>query len=220
MKNIYRKKFKKDSFLLMNISPSMRYQISNKKDESIRLIYAGGLHYKRYESLALIARAISKINNQLEKQLVRLDIYTFSKVEEKVREKIELHNSIEIHEPLNTMDLKRQLNLADILVHVESFDKKSIASTRLSISTKIPEYLSLGKPILAVGPDNISSMSYVRDNAFCITKPNLIEDELKKLIEDKELRKRLGEKSLKTYQEDHNPEKNIEEFTSLLYSLM
>ena len=39
---------------------------------------------------------------------------------------------------------------ADILVHVESFEKSNMICN-YSMSTKIPEYLSIGRPIICFG---------------------------------------------------------------------
>ena len=52
---------------------------------------------------------------------------------------------------------------ADSLLHVEAFDEKSKKSTRLSVSTKIFEYLYAGKIILGYGPSDVASMEYLRD---------------------------------------------------------
>src|SRR3546814_7688640 len=34
---------------------------------------------------------------------------------------------------------------------------------RLSISTKVPQYLSVGRPILAYGPKSLASISYIKE---------------------------------------------------------
>jgi hypothetical protein len=53
---------------------------------------------------------------------------------------------------------------ADALVHVEAFDRSSRLSTRYSISTKIPEYMVAGRPILAYGPGEAASLKYVAES--------------------------------------------------------
>ena len=65
---------------------------------------------------------------------------------------------------------------ADILLHVEAFDEKSKKSTRLSISTKIFEYLYSGKIILGYGPADVASMEYLEElkySILCNRKDNL-----------------------------------------------
>lgn len=52
----------------------------------------------------------------------------------------------------------RALGGADVLVFVESLAPEIYSFTRLSVSTKVPEYLASGKPILAIGPEGQSSI--------------------------------------------------------------
>jgi len=52
----------------------------------------------------------------------------------------------------------------DVLVHVESFFEEDSARTRLSISTKIPQYMASGKAILAYGPSDLTSLRYINRN--------------------------------------------------------
>ena len=62
------------------------------------------------------------------------------------------------------------------MIHSESFDPKMIEITRLSISTKISEYLSMGKCIFAYGPSNVGSMRFLFDNNLglcCFDSKNL-----------------------------------------------
>jgi len=63
---------------------------------------------------------------------------------------------------VNENEIVEEMGKYDILIDVESFDRKMKYKTRLYISTKIPEYLASGKPILAVGPDDISSIRYLK----------------------------------------------------------
>lgn len=69
------------------------------------------------------------------------------------------------------------LSSYDILLHVESFDESIKNYTRYSIASKIPEYLSTGILILAIGPSDIASIKYLNDNNAAIIITN-IEDDL------------------------------------------
>jgi glycosyltransferase involved in cell wall biosynthesis len=92
---------------------------------------------------------------------------------------------------------------ADILLHMESFDKRAIASTKYSFSTKIPEYLSANKCVLAVGPDEVASVRYLADFACVISDSSLLSSALSKLIDDKEYRNQIrvhcGERYLRDF---------------------
>ena len=50
---------------------------------------------------------------------------------------------------------------ADVVLHAESFYEEQILKTKYSFSTKIVDYLQSGSVILAVGPDEISSIKYL-----------------------------------------------------------
>ena len=111
---------------------------------------------------------------------------------------------VTIHDIVSEEKLKIILNNCDIPVHVESFDKKSRIATRLSLSTKISEYLSLGKPILAIGPEEIASMRHLQDSAFCITELSDLNEKLIVLLENDKLRSDLSKKSENLYKKAHN----------------
>ncbi len=220
MKEKYKQLFGKDSILAANMTESIRDQsIRVKKNDNLALVYAGGLHYKRYITLNLLAQSLKKYNNDLNnKKKAYLKIYSWQKPSHSVLKYLNLEGVSEFCGKLNPMQLKEILNYCDIPVQVESFAKKSIESTRLSISTKIPEYLSLGKAVLAIGPHQVASMEYLKDSAFCITNQNHIYVELKKLLNNNELIEKLSVKALQKYEENHKKEIVTNQFLSDILS--
>ncbi len=52
---------------------------------------------------------------------------------------------------------------ADVLVHVESFDPDLASLTRMSLSTKLNQYLMAGRCVLGLGPGDLASMRLIRD---------------------------------------------------------
>ena len=83
---------------------------------------------------------------------------------------------------MTVVQLKVRLNSCDYPVFVESFDKKQVEKTRLSFSTKIPEYLSLRKPIIAIGPRGIGSMDCLSKVAICINNVSEMKSKIRMLI--------------------------------------
>ena len=61
---------------------------------------------------------------------------------------------------------------ADIVLHVESFDKEQMKLVRLSFSTKITDYFSAGKCIFAVGNADLAPMQYFQDADAAVTVEN------------------------------------------------
>ena len=102
-------------------------------------------------------------------------------------------------------DLKKQT----ILIHLESFDEKVSAYTRLSISTKIPEYLSMKKPILAIGPCNIASIEYLNTNqsAFVVDRQDeeLLKNEINKIM-NLERREEVATNAYNLFKKNHTKE--------------
>lgn len=204
MQSIYYDLFKKKSMLAINMSDSMKDYDIYPENSCINLVYAGGLHFKRYITLNLLAKSIERYNsnsNTIKK--VYLKIYAKKKPSKSILQYLNVKDASEYCGNLNSEQLRIVLNSCDIPVHVESFDRKSIESTRLSISTKIPEYLSLGKPILAIGPKNIASMEYLNDCAFCINDKNTLDTKLNRLFTDTKLIDNLSILSLQKYKKNH-----------------
>lgn len=208
MKDIYRELFNKDSIVAVNMTESMKDEsITSKNNKEITLVYAGGIHYKRYITLNLLAQSLKKYNNDPNnKKKAYLKIYSTQEHSRVILKYLDVEGASKFCGKLNAIQLKSVLNSCDIPVHVESFDSKSIESTKLSISTKIPEYLSLGKPVLAIGPSEVASIQYLEDSAFCIIKIDCIYSEVKKLLNDTKLCKELSQKALLKFQKNHKTE--------------
>jgi len=218
MQETYKEMFNKDSILAVNMTESMRDEsvILNYNKETT-LVYAGGLHYKRYTTLNLLAKAIKKYNDDsVNEQKVYLKIYSEQDPNNYVLKCLNVEGASKFCGRLNQTELREVLNSCDIPVHVESFDAKSIESTRLSISTKIPEYLSLGKPVLAIGPNQVASIEYLKDSAFCITDKDDIYFNLKALFDNKSLLEELSSSALLKFEQSHNKDQITNEFISYL----
>lgn len=212
MKKVYSEIFNKNSTVVSNMTNSLSLTNNKFEDKNyIKLIYAGGLHYNRYQVLEKLGKAILNINNHtsISDPKIKLFIYTNQIPEKKVLNKINVAGASQYKGSLKFDELVTELNDSDILVHVESFDVKSIESTKLSLSTKIGEYLSLGKPILAIGPENIASMEYLNNVAYCINNQEHIKEGLNELLFDKELKKKLSNIAKNKYQTIINQEEKF-----------
>lgn len=98
---------------------------------------------------------------------------------------------------LNGQALWHALLYSDILLHVESDDQKNQKFTRLSLSTKLPEYMMAGRCILAYGPQEVSSIRILKDNHIgCVISSTDDEKDIKaklfQVTKDFDYRKQLG----------------------------
>lgn len=123
------------------------------------IMYVGGLHLKRWESIIDISIAIEKLN-KLSKDII-LEIYCPEKDRHLYSNFFLEFKSTKFLGSLNSNDVHSVLKHANILLHIESFDENYVEYTKFSLSTKIPQYLAAGKPILGYGPGVLASIQHI-----------------------------------------------------------
>lgn len=203
----YKKIFNKDSLVVRNYSDALNdgENIKNAINENeIKIIYAGGVHFNRWKILSKVGEALNCYNNSKHKN-VNLYVYSSQQLSRKILNSFKKYN-IKFCGGVNKDELYRIYQDANILLHVESFDRKSINATRLSFSTKIPEYMSMKKCILAIGPDEVASIKYLKDCAYCINNINQIEDKLEKILNQDDFRNKIALDCRKKFEKDFNEE--------------
>ncbi len=154
-----------------------------EKDDVFTLVYAGGLHLNRYKSLKMLAMVIE--NMKTDKKIV---LHLYVPKEDKLGYKDLLNYDFAIfHSYLNKDDLINVYKNSDCLVHVESFDENIYEFIRYSISTKIPEYVGCGKPILCLAPDSIAVSKFISENkvGYVADNEKSLEAGLNILLNDK-----------------------------------
>lgn len=175
MQKAYSQIFKKDSKVIFNLTESLKDESCTQDNSKITIMYAGSLYYGRDHVIELIASAVEKFNENSDRK-AQIKVFTNTVPDEISMRKISKEGCSKYCGSLNRDELKKEMNQSDILLFVESFDKEQIEKTRFSLSTKVSEYLSVGKIILAVGPKGIGSIDYLSDAAFCINNyKNIIE---------------------------------------------
>lgn len=142
-------------------TPKVEYRYDATRP--IRMIYTGSLVIGRDKSLIAVANAIREINK--EKQRIYLDIYTSTPLKEEVYRALNIPGCCQIKGSIPQRQVFVEQERADVLVFVESITNKT---ARLSFSTKITDYLSSNRCILAIGPDDISSMEYFEEQDAAI----------------------------------------------------
>jgi len=109
---------------------------------------------------------------------------------------------------------------ANVLVHVESFDEASRLLTRLSLSTKIPQYLMAGRCVLAYGPAELASVRYVAETgagpAVSTEDVDKLASELEKLISSPALRQAYAAGARRTALDRHDAVAERERFRSYI----
>lgn len=200
MSNEYKHIFDKESLVFSNIPESLFDDTIKieKKDEYFHIVYAGGLHLNRWRTLVELIKNISIINKSYEKKIF-IDIYSTTEINHEIIKQLNTVFS-KFHGRLSKNEIKVVLNNADALLHVESFLPSDIEKTKLSISTKISEYLSIKKPIIVLGPSSIASVEFLTGSAIVFDEfSNINKNELIKLLYSESYRDKLVNSSEKLY---------------------
>lgn len=172
----------------------------------IKMIYTGKLIIGRWKSLALIADALELINKEEKK--IELEIYTTDFITEK--QNVALNkNGAQIKGALTQQQVRKVQQEADILVFVESLDKKYRNTARLSFSTKITDYLLSGKCIFAIGSKEIAPIDYfIRYNSAitAVSKEEVLK-KLQMIVEHPDLIVKYGRKGFECGKKHHERSK-------------
>lgn len=211
MKEAYFSLSGKKSRLLMNITPSLKDEKSDdsRNVNNITAIYTGSLYYNRDKILGMIADAALQYNSQFsnfEKKII-IKVYSNDEPEKKRKRIFEREGCCVFCGSLGKNEVKKVLNKADILLFVEAFNPEIQEKTKYSLSTKVPEYMSIGKPIFAIGPENIGSMKYLRDVAFCaFSETDIYKVMTEMLLSDKKMME-IAEAAREKFEQLHDPQK-------------
>lgn len=172
-----------------------------KTGSKLILLFSGGLHGGRNESIRALGEVISA-DAEL-KNIIRLCVYTSKHDYFQYKESI--GDICEFREYVPKDQMFANLRKADILVHVESFDINEIEYFRLSLSTKIPEYLSVGKPILCYGPRELNTVQYVEECGAGVVASTREELHyvLNKIVLDSGFREKIEKNCQNTFNKEH-----------------
>ena len=204
MKREFDEIFKVDSTI---ITKGIDYSNLNFSEEPlhtpVRLLYIGQIIYGRDYTLALLLNELASINSQGIK--VEFSIYTNNIVPKKLKRLIESCKGVKLYKAVPYNEVPRIIKENDVLLFMESLASKYSRDARLSFSTKITDYLSSGKCILAVGPEDSAPMEYFRDEKCAVIAHNR-EEIVKGLLEisNEQRTKELGKAAFEAGRRNHD----------------
>lgn len=206
----YERRFGGQYDVLMNSVSvkKMENSYAKRNTEMVKIVYAGGLHLNRWKTISIIGECLQELKT--EGYRTKFSIFSNTEPGDKIKAAITIPPVMSYDGSLNQDELKETLNDSDILVHVEAFDRKNRTITRLSISTKIPEYMAAGRCIFAVGPKEVASIQYLQQNNIAevctsLDKRNL-KEKLRGIIIDTDKRIAIGKYAQQIAVERHNSE--------------
>jgi hypothetical protein len=173
----------------------------------VRFGYVGGLHLNRWRSLLALAETLdtlmrSGVPISLEISAPTKDIELYGKLFKPFASVSRLFS-------ISPDQVANVLGSYDVLVHAESFLPEDSRYTKLSISTKIPQYMAAGRPILAIGPSSLSSIQYVEQSKAGLTVTeqgtnSALTDVVRQLAQSESRRHLLGQAGYRVALEHHD----------------
>ena len=168
LKKVFDKEFSTDSSILAKGIDFSKFMFEEKSiNNPIRLVYTGKTNIGRWKSLAMIGRAIKKINANDKK--MELFIYTKEELTDKVKSALNIEGASRVMGGISMDEVMKVQKEADIVVFAECLEKKYKDIAWLSFSTKLTDYMANGKCILAVGADDIAPIEYLKENDAALT---------------------------------------------------
>lgn len=143
------------------------------------ITYAGNLLYGRAEVLAELVKDLQSID--LSDKNIRLNIYSSTALDNETRDKLTKIGVSTLFPPVAYSEILNIMSLSDIVLHIESFDEAQIEKVRLSFSTKIIDCLQSGSLVMAIGPEGIASIQFLKQVPGAVVVTDL--SEIKKTIE-------------------------------------
>lgn len=199
MAEAYRNKFHIPFYYLMNcVSIKKEFNHQTTIGNQLKFVYAGGLHMERWKALLDISKTIQKILPGS-----KMIIYTTKTYSEQYGKMFPLNTFF--HEEVDHNKIFNVYEKADILVHAETSNKKLHTFFKYSISTKIPEYLASGKPILFYGPQESGVYQYLKkyNASFLASTPNELPQTIKMILSDS-VRNEIIDNECRLSNEMHN----------------
>ena len=167
------------SFLHSVPKPNFEYRIQSYR-QPINIVYGGSLYLDRDIMIAKLATTIQEL--ELEENIT-ISIYSPQTHWNAMRDSLEIFPFVLYKGSVSQEEMLHIIhNDADILLFPECISDKFLKYIRYSMSTKIPEYLSSGHPIIAIGNEEQGSIQYLKKNdaAYMITK----EEDFKPIMQE------------------------------------
>ncbi len=215
----YTKKF---SINYLTIMTGTNYEIKKEpvvKDQVGIINYFGNIDLGRYNSLFEIGLALDEINRETHSSFT-LNVYS-SEVTNEALHLFKQTQSVVFRGYVSGFEYSDLFSKSDLLVHVESFEKKYIDRVKHSVSTKIADSLASGICLFSFGPSNVSSIMHLVRNGYplVVTEKDELVERLKNALFDKNLRLKSSLCGLSIAQEYHNSKETSKVFHEKIINL-
>lgn len=151
----------------------------------LNFVYTGSLIIGRDKTMAQIADAVNRVNEEAGETRACLHVYSGDNPVPEVMARLNRGASTH-HGFLQRSEVDRVQREADVVVFAEALEGREANIARLSFSTKITDYLANGKCVLAIGKGDIAPIDYFvrNDSAIVATSSGGIYDVVKNLCDN------------------------------------
>ncbi len=170
------------------------------------ITYFGNIRMGRNKSINDIGNALAAINSEY-------SIEVYSNEQDETYFNIFNNNpNIVFKGSVSYGDVQKRMTESDITLIVEGFAKEDINLSRYSLSTKAADALASGVSIISYGPSESGIIDYMKSTGASIvcTEKDKLMDNIKMLISDQELQKKLYAQAAIVTEQNHNRRKSLE----------
>ncbi|MBM0236648.1 hypothetical protein JNW88_04870 [Micromonospora sp. ATA32] len=189
-------------------------------DRPVELVYVGALHLDRWKTLLGVADAVDAVNRA--GLSVRLTVHAPEKDRAWYGPAFAGRPAVRLGPSLADEEVPAVLRAADVLLHVEPFTTAHRRYVRYSLSTKLPQYLAAGRPVLGYGPEELASMAHLDATGAALlvgrNEPALLVERLTALCAAAGLRDRLARAGYASALRHHRRTRVAAEFADVLRS--
>ena len=186
-------------------------------NKPLKFVYTGSMVIGRDKTLALLADAINAVNTQVGE--VRAEMYIYSQTEPK-EEILARINKGAAHfcGRIGREEVLKVQQEADVVVFAESLEGKEANAAKLSFSTKITDYISNGKCVLAIGKDYIAPIDYFQrnDSALIAHSAEEIKARVEEIVANPLITDEYGEKAFNCAVRNHEKDMMNERFITTM----
>lgn len=217
MEKSLRNQFGGNYLIAMNsVDENDVFEKKQMNKNSITMVYTGNVGIGRWKTLVQVGGALKRLQNEWN---VCLDIYSGEELEPKIVKGLNQLPYMRLHPAVYGDDLYKVRKNADIMLFVETFEKKHKKLLETAVSTKVPEYLNTRRSILAIGPEYSAAIEYYKKNDVAEVVNSMeelkIAEAIKRLVEGDIKRLERIERGYALVEKEHLREVNagkIEEY--------
>lgn len=218
----YEKYFGKKFYPIMNSVKILPYNINDEDIPVINISYFGGLTLNRWKMLIEFGNLIKELQVKFDKK-IELNVYSTTELTTNVLDLFK-ENNVTYKGCAIGDSLFKAFSSATFFIHVENDEHFSRCRVKLSISTKIPEYLMMGKLIIAYGPPEVASFRLLSDNniGVVLSSDNSREfniNILEELLNDRKKQIMIAKKGYEFAVDNFDMEKNQKSFMDKVLSV-